>query len=436
MIKTLKLFRKLYLLCIGLFLGTFASAQDIEYARHIVDTLSSPAFEGRGYVGNGDTVAARFIAGEFRKYGLTPFDRDFYQRYSFPMNTFPGKMEAKINGIPIPAGNGFQVWAASPSVKGTYKVFTLTQKILKSPLKLAKLSLKDLSDTYILIDKKGIEDKSVLSFIDSLKYTNYLQAKGFIFISDQKMVWSVMMGYQQRKYTVIDIRREYLPNNPKEIYLDIDASFVKYYHTMNVAAYIKGAVQPDSFLVLTAHYDHLGRMGNSVFYPGANDNATGTSMVMNLASWYANSSEKPYYSIAFILLSGEEAGLKGSNYCADHPLFNLQKVKFLINIDMVGTGSEGITMVNATRYPEAYKRMSKINADNEYILSVKERGESCNSDHCPFYKKGVPAIFLYSIGKEYSEYHNPDDKYEGLPFSEYQDIFRLVRDFLNSTPSW
>lgn len=424
------------MLSFGLTFGTLLNAQNLEYARHIVDTLSSPAFEGRGYVGAGDTVAARFIAAEFRKFGLTPFDRDYYQRYSFPMNSFPGAMEAKINGIPIPAGSGFQVWAASPSVKGSFKVVSLSQKVLKSPSKMAKLSKKDLSEAFILIDKKGIEDKAVLSMIDSLKYTNFLQAKGFIFISEQKMVWSVMMGYQQRKYTVIDIRREYLPKNPKEIFLDIDARFVKYYHTMNVAGFIQGTVQPDSFLVLTAHYDHLGRMGNQVYYPGANDNASGTSMVLNLASYYGNSSEKPYYSMVFILLSGEEAGLKGSNYCADHPLFNLQKVKFLINIDMVGTGSEGITMVNATRYPEAFKRMSKINADHEYLLSVKERGESCNSDHCPFYKKGVPSIFLYSIGKEYSEYHNPDDRYKGLPFSEYQDIFRLVRDFLDSAQTW
>ncbi len=132
------------------------------------------------------------------------------------------------------------------------------------------------------------------------------------------------------------------------------------------------------------------------------------------------------------MLSGEEAGLLGAKYCAAHPPFGLKKVKFLVNIDMVGTGSEGITVVNATKFKDAYDRMVKINAGNEYILTVKERGESCNSDHCPFYEKGVPAVFIYSLGKEFTEYHNPDDQSSKLPLSEYNDIFRLMRDFMDS----
>jgi ABC-type multidrug transport system fused ATPase/permease subunit len=77
-------------------------------------------------------------------------------------------------------------------------------------------------------------------------------------------------------------------------------------------------------------------------------------------------------------------------------------------------------------------RVLKINADNEYLMKVAKRGESCNSDHCPFYKKGVPAVFIYSNGKEYLEYHNPNDKAENLPLTEYSDIFRLIRDYINS----
>lgn len=92
-------------------------------------------------------------------------------------------------------------------------------------------------------------------------------------------------------------------------------------------------------------------------------------------------------------------------------------------------------MVNGSRFKEAYQRMAKINADQEYILTVKERGESCNSDHCPFYK-GVPAVFIYSMGKEFSEYHNDDDLFSKLPFTEYSDIFRLVKDFMNSATHW
>jgi Zn-dependent M28 family amino/carboxypeptidase len=196
--------------------------------------------------------------------------------------------------------------------------------------------------------------------------------------------------------------------------------------------YVRGVVEPDSFLVFTAHYDHLGRMGKDVYFPGANDNASGTAMLLDLARYYSAEGKQPWYSIAFICLSGEETGLNGSGYYTRNPLFPLKQIKFLVNLDMVGTGSEGITMVNATVFKEAYERMVKINADHEYILTVKQRGESCNSDHCPFYQMGVPAVFIYSQGKEFTEYHNPDDKSSILPLTEYKDIFRLMVDFMDS----
>jgi Zn-dependent M28 family amino/carboxypeptidase len=97
---------------------------------------------------------------------------------------------------------------------------------------------------------------------------------------------------------------------------------------------------------------------------------------------------------------------------------------------MVGTGSEGITIVNGTVYPKAFALLDSINTSNNYLLNVTPRGESCNSDHCPFYQKGVPSVFIYSRGKEYQEYHNIYDLPQNLPFTEYVDIFSLLRDFI------
>jgi hypothetical protein len=387
---------------------------------------------GRGYVNQGDRIAAGFLADEFQKTGLLAFTPGYQQLYSFPMNTFPGKVEAFANDTKLIAGSDFQVWAASPNIKGTYKVITLSSEILLNPAKLAKFASRDYSGKFILTDKKGMTDKKALAVIDSLKYYNFLHARGIVCVSDTKLVWSVMPGSRVRDYTVVDIRRETLPAKFKKITIEVESEFVPRHEASNVMGWIKGYGQPDSLLVFTAHYDHLGQMGSGVYYPGANDNASGTAMVTDLARYYSQPGKQPYYSMAFILLSGEEAGLLGSKYCAAHPPFDLTKVKFLVNIDMVGTGSEGITMVNATRYKDAFARMTKINADNEYILTVKERGESCNSDHCPFYEKGVPAVFIYSLGKEYTEYHNPDDLASRIPLSEYNDIFRLMRGFMDS----
>ena len=429
------MFRCLTLL-VTLLTASASQSQDLEYARLLVRTLSSELMDGRGYVNNGEGKAGDFIATEFGRMGLIPFGSSYFQRHSFPMNTFPGKVELSIKGKPLVPGEQFQVWAASPSIRGTYKVVPFRKNKILNDKRFNQFVNRDHRDRFIWIDKQGIEDKKVLRKLDSLRYTNISNAKGLIFVSDSKLSWSVMIGAEQRKYPVIDVQRHSFSGKPGKISLQVESKFISDFQSRNVLGYIPGEIQPDTFLVFTAHYDHLGRMGDRVYYPGANDNASGTAMVLDLARHYSLPENKPYYSMVFICLSGEEAGLHGANFCAAHSPFDLKKTKFLINLDMVGTGSEGITMVNGTQFKEAFDRMVRINADNEYLMTVKERGESCNSDHCPFYKKGVPAVFIYSMGKEYGEYHNPFDRGEKVPFTEYKDIFRLVRDFMDSAGKW
>lgn len=420
-----------FLPVILILLAQIAVAQDMNYARSLIDTLAAPGMHGRGYVADGDRIAAQFLSAEFEKLGLRPLAKGYRQAYTFPMNTLAGKLDATANGKKLEAGSDFQVWAATPDMNGTYEVAALTPEILLDAKKLKKFSSRDYSKKFILIDQKGITDKKALWLCDSLKFYNFLKAPGLIYVSDAKLTGSVMIGFKARNYTVVDLKREALPKKLKNFSLEVESEFVPQHKTSNVMGYVKGLVQADTFLIFTAHYDHLGRMGSEVYYPGANDNASGTAMVTDLARHYSQPGNQPYYSIAFILLSGEEAGLLGAKYCAAYPPVDLKKVKFLVNLDMVGTGSEGITVVNATKFRDEYERMVQLNADNEYILTVKERGESCNSDHCPFYQKGVPAVFIYSLGKEFTEYHNPDDQSGKLPLSEYNDIFRLMRDFMD-----
>ncbi len=418
-----------------LLFGGLGWTQNIDFARKLIDTLASPAFDGRGYVNQGDEKSAMYLSNVFNQIGLQKFGQSYLQEYTFPMNSLNGIVEAYANERKLEAGKDFQVWSACPDFNGEYKVKHLTKEILGSPKKLSRFFASEVSDCFVLVDKNGIEDKKSLSIIDSLKYYNFLKAKGIISVSNSKLVWSVMPGAKVRSYPLVDIKRECLPKKFKFFSLQVESDFNPRHKAFNVFGFVQGTIEPDSFLIFTAHYDHLGRMGNDVYYPGANDNASGTAMVTDFARHYSLPDSKPYYSMVFILLSGEEAGLHGAEYCAAHPPVDLKKVKFLINLDMVGTGSEGITMVNGTILKNFHEKMVKINADNEYIMTVKARGESCNSDHCPFYKKGVPAVFIYSMGKEFGEYHNPDDQSGQLPLSEYNDIFRLLRDFMNGMKS-
>ncbi len=151
-------------------------------------------------------------------------------------------------------------------------------------------------------------------------------------------------------------------------------------------------------------------------------------MVLDLARYYSLPENKPEHSIVFMIFSGEEVGLLGSSYYADNPLFPLNNIKYLINLDMVGSGSDGITVVNGKVYDTLFNTMVKINDKNHFLKEVKSRGESCNSDHCPFYKKGVKSVFIYTRGKELTAYHTPTDNSKDFPFTAYNGLFNLLTD--------
>jgi Zn-dependent M28 family amino/carboxypeptidase len=210
------------------------------------------------------------------------------------------------------------------------------------------------------------------------------------------------------------------------------SEFYDAFQTQNIIGYVKGKVQPDTFLVFTAHYDHLGQMGPEAYFPGGNDNASGTAMLLDLASYFSDKHNRPYYSVVFIAFGGEEAGLLGSFYYVNHPLFPLSQIKFLINIDMVGSGSDGIKVVNGSVFKNDFERMVKLNDKNNYLKKVSPRGAAANSDHFPFYDKGVPSFFIYTLGDECKEYHNIYDTPENVPYTEYDDLFRLLTDFMGS----
>ena len=187
-------------------------------------------------------------------------------------------------------------------------------------------------------------------------------------------------------------------------------------------------MHPDSFLVVTAHYDHLGGMGKTTYFPGANDNASGVSLMMELARYYAQNPQP--YSIAFIAFAGEEAGLIGSKYFTENPLVPLTSIRFLLNTDLAGTGTNGITVVNATEFPKEFAWMNQVNDENKLLVKINSRGKAANSDHYFFTEKGVPSFFFYTLGGV-TAYHDIYDRAEALPLNEFEDLFKLIVLFNN-----
>ncbi|MPM94079.1 hypothetical protein SDC9_141222 [bioreactor metagenome] len=265
-----------------------------------------------------------------------------------------------------------------------------------------------------------------------MAHVNPWKAAGIIVLDSGNLDYSVALYDKVFSHFSAQIAPHAFPvKPPKSVSCNIKNNYIEKFPVRNVAAYLQGQEYADSFIVITAHYDHIGMLGNALF-PGGNDNASGVAMMLDLARHLKAQSFRPAYSLVFIALASEEAGLYGSTWFAEHPMIDLKKIKFLLNLDMVGSGSTGITVVNGTIFKKEFEKLSEINKENSFINGVKERGESCNSDHCPFYQKGVPSFFIYTTGKEYMEYHNPADKPADVPMTAYNGLFKLLEVFIYS----
>ena len=334
--------------------------------------------------------AAGFIAEAFSSYGLKPMaGKSFYQHFSYPVNIFPGKMELSINGKQLVPGKDFIVDPAAKGIKKDGKLIKKDRKLIKK---------------------------------DSVTFIN--PEERFIVRLEDKLTWSV--SKEMADYSLVQIDRKSVNGMPEYFDANIENKFINKFKASNVCALVKGTVKPDSVILITAHYDHLGGMGEDTYFPGANDNASGISLLMNLAKYYAANPQK--YSIGFICFAGEEAGLVGSHYFTENPLVSLKQVRFLLNTDLAGTGEEGITVVNATEYPKEFAMLNAVNDEFALLAKINPRGKAANSDHYFFSEKGVPAFFFYTLGG-IKAYHDVFDRPETLPLNEHQDLFKLIVHF-------
>lgn len=385
------------------------------YARKIVDTMASESMHGRGYVNGGDSIAAFYLKGEFQKMGLKSFNDDYYQKLSFFVNVFD-RVKLELDGQQLTPGKDFIPFHLNSSAFGKYPVVYIDDALAINKMKFKRIRKKDLSNNIIVVNDTGKNSPELYSL------TN--KAKAIISLKD-KLTWSV--GQKQQEAIFFEILRSSY-KNAKEIEFLVDVHIVPNHQSQNVIGFIPGSEYPDSFIVYSAHYDHLGQMGKDVYFPGANDNASGCAMMLNLAKYYSMPEHKPKCSVAFIAFCGEEVGLLGSKYYTENPLFPLKNIKFLLNMDLMGTGDDGITVVNGTIFKKEFDKLKEINAANDFIKDVRIRGKAPNSDHYFFSEKGVKAFFTYTLGG-IKAYHDIYDKPETLPLTEFEDLFKLIIKF-------
>ena len=353
-------------------------AQDSSYARQIIRSLSSDKMFGRGSCYKGYSIAAAYLSSEMKRLGVLPLQVNYYQRYSYNCYSLEGPISLKINGNELIPFSQYRVY---PSARYENKIAQAAWK-------------------------KQLKDGT------------------WVFGVKQLDTYSPIVGDFQSNPICIEVLDTLLPKRVKKVESNIPLQYRNNYWSQNVVGYVKGVV--DSMIVFTAHYDHCGTMGDGIVFHGAHDNASGVAAVMDLAR--ISTLKKPYYTMVFMLFSGEESGLKGSKYAAEHPLIDYRKVKLLCNIDMFCGGDEGLMFFNAKsdNTKGFYNQLKQLNDQEHVALEIRARDNRPNSDHW-WFTDMCPSIFLLTMGDPYGGYHDPADTCQGCGLAHYNDFLSLIK---------
>ena len=218
------------------------------------------------------------------------------------------------------------------------------------------------------------------------------------------------------------------------------AWFTSLPHSETNWAFIEGGQKKDEVLILSAHYDHIG-MKNGEIYNGADDNASGTTALLEIAQAFIEAKKAgytPLRSILFLHVTAEEYGLHGSRYYTDHPIFSIENTVANINIDMIGrrgfgkeTNDNYVYVIGSDRMSSDLHKLS-VEANKSIGLELDYTYNDLNdpnrfyyrSDHYNFAKNGIPAIFYFD--GVHQDYHQPSDTPDKIDFPLFAKRTKLA----------
>ncbi|MEN2992072.1 MAG: M28 family peptidase [Bacteroidia bacterium] len=347
-------------------------------------------YEGRGTGEKGGRQAAAYIEKRLRRLGLRP------QRQGFPISVVHfsrAQLWAKVNGrwYRWRVGQAFLPAPDSPSLIGEWRVDTLPQP---GQIWLAPADLKP--DIAL---QKALQEKVACLLLRQPKLTAVRAAR----LGPLPVIWI----------------RDTLPV-PTHLRLRLESS-VRTDSSWNVFGYLPGQ-RTDSAWVIGAHYDHLGRIGEAVFW-GANDNASGTAFLLQLAAYLKR--HRPYWSVWVVAFGAEEMGLIGAKQWVAQPPYPLERLRGMLNFDLLGFGAEGLGVVGAADQPEFWQSVEEVRQRIGWTPSLLPRPNAPNSDHYPFRQAGVPALFFYLRGGP-GYYHDIYDRPSTLKPVGVYPLFRWM----------
>jgi hypothetical protein len=483
----LRKFAPLALVCVVTLL--YAATPSIDPNIYIgeVKYLASPELRGRATGSPELEKAAAFISGKFREFGLKPADgKDYLQAFPVTTSAQPGpanRLTVKENGRTETfqfqkdftafnfshsgALHGTAVFAGYGITAPEYHYDDYADLDVKGRIVIILRHEPQEADEHSVFAGKAFTQHA--QFTSKASNAKMHGAAGVILINDvpnhrndedKLQVFGTAEGpddagipFVQIKEAIADkwfaaagkhidrivegIDHDLKPESfAFPAYFQVDGNIdlerlVKTVH--NVAAYLPGTT--NEYVIIGAHYDHLGLGGQfslapsmtGTVHPGADDNASGTAGVIELARYFAGQ-PKQKRGILFLTFAGEELGLLGSSYWASHPELPLDNAVAMINMDMIGRVRGGKLYVGGSSSGSTFRSMLDKIAPKHRDLKIdySEGPESGSSDHTSFTAKKVPALFFFS--GLHSDYHKPSDTWDKIDGPDAVKVLQLVAD--------
>jgi hypothetical protein len=418
-----------------------------------ISFLASDALEGRGTPSRGLEVAAEYIAAQFRRAGLDPAgDDDYFQTANY------------VNVTPNVEGMEFTLESASGTVKAKSISMALQQAaaadISKAPI--VKVAGAD-SSAVAALTADQVRGKVLL--LDFPEGTNPMmltrQLPGLAARLQPALVVLLRAGGQPVNMSMRMREATAAPTVPVLVVWDeevrsalgngrpgsVDAlasvhipaptsTPVKLHNVVGVMRGSDPALR-DTYVLVTAHYDHLGIRGTGEgdhIFNGANDDGSGTASVIEVANALAALPTRPKRSIVFMTFFGEELGLVGSRYYGSHPIFPLAKTVADLNLEQLGRtdvdGGSSVGLVNVTGFDFSTLTDAVVKAGGETGLQVIKNAELneryfAQSDNQALADAGVPAHTL-SVGYMFPDYHKAGDEWPKIDYANLALVDRTV----------
>ncbi len=412
-----------------------------------VSFLASDAMEGRDTPSPGLEIAAEYIASQFRRYGLEPAgDRGYFQNAPYLLVKQP------MDGFQVTLESGGKSWKA---LAASVMVTTSAAASL-SGVEVVKVSLPD--ENAAMPDKELVEGKAVILVAparsrammnrrDALLAMGpaVLVTGGFVFSSGPRLSEARAASAPVRAPLVVTSDPDFakfaaeLPEGvtTAKLSASIRAPEEESIQLKNVIAKLPGSDPKlaDTYVLLTAHYDHVGvsrRGEGDRINNGANDDASGVATVLSLAEAFSKLPERPKRTIVFMTYFGEEKGLFGSRYYASHPVFPLVKTVANLNFEHMGRtdDNEGPRVGKITASGFDYTTIGDVLTEAGQLTGVEAWKHEKNSDlffarsdNQALADAGVPALTL-AVAWIFPDYRRPGDHWEKLDYPNMEKVVR------------